>query len=168
MITRKDVIAAIQAVEARIGQLTPEILAHADAGLPEGEWRVREALCHLAARSNSVPQVKGVVERARAFEGQREAGFWRSSTSSIDEVNQKQIEDRRRLNPQELLDEIHEGHRAETAAVAAFAQQTLDMRIPKVTGQGDMSVADLLMAAGPGHDNMHLDQIEKAIEATPR
>lgn len=163
MTTRADVIAAIQAVEARVERMTPEILAHVDARLPEGEWRIREALCHLAARSNSVPLVAAVMERARGAEGQDRASFWRTSVNSIDVVNQAQINDRGGLKAQELLGEIHHGHRAEIAAVAAFDQGALELRIPKVARQGDMTIADLLMAAGPGHDNMHLDQIERAI-----
>jgi hypothetical protein len=35
--------------------------------------------------------------------------------------------------------------------------------LPAFTGVGDMSFAELLLRAGPGHENNHLDQIEKAI-----
>ncbi len=155
MTTKAEILAAIEAVEARVERLTPAILAHVEARLPEGEWRVREALCHLAARSNSVPIAQAAAERVRANQG------WGSY--NIDEENAGQIADRQRRTTQDLLAEIHQGHRAETAAVAAFDDETLNQRMPKFIRTGDMSMADLLLAAGPGHDNMHLDQIEKAV-----
>jgi hypothetical protein len=159
MTTKADVIAAIVAVEARVERLAPDILAHADARLPEGEWRVREALCHLAARSNSVPMARAAVERARTAQAQGGPAL-RQGSFDIDEVNRQQIADRQGRSPRDLLDEIHQGHQAEIAAMTAFDPEMLDLRIPSFTGQGDMSVADLLLLAGPGHDNAHLDQIE--------
>jgi len=162
MTTKADVITAIEAVEVRVERLTPRILAHADAGLPDGEWRVREALCHLAARANSVPIATAAAQRARAAQAQGQPALRRGSFS-IDEVNQRQIDDRRNRSIQALLDEIHAGHQAELRAISDLDPQSLDLRFPAFTGEGDMSLAELLLLAGPGHDNNHLDQIEQAI-----
>jgi hypothetical protein len=162
MTTRAEVIGAIEAVEARVERMAPAILAHADARLPVGEWCVRDALCHLAARSNSVPMVVAAAEELLAAKTQGGSERLRR-TYNIDEVNRQQIDSRQDRTPRELLGEIGEGHRAEIAAVSALDQEWLDQRIPSFTGQGDMSIVDLVLAAGPGHDTAHLDQIERAI-----
>ena len=164
MTTRADVIAAIETVQRRVEQMAPGMLAHVDARLPEGEWQVRDALCHLAARSNSVPVAVMAMERFRAAQAQAGPDSPRRSYN-IDEVNAGQIDSRQDRSPQELLEEIRAGHQAESAAVGAFDQEMLDTRMPAFTGQGDMSFCDLLLAAGPGHDNAHLDQIQRAIGA---
>jgi hypothetical protein len=162
MTTRVDVINGIEAVDARVNELTPQLLTHADAELPEGEWHVREALCHLAARANSVPLATAAAQRARAAKSQGQAAPARGSIN-IDEINQRQIDDRRNHSIQELLDEIHAGHQTAVKAVREFDQPSLEERLPAFTGGGDMSFAELLLRAGPGHENNHLDQIVKAM-----
>lgn len=161
MTTRVDVIKGIEAVDARVHELTPQLLTHANAKLPEGEWHVREALCHLAARSNAIPLAMIAVQRARA----RAPGVSAAASGAIeiDEVNQRQIDDRRDRSLQELLDEIHTGHQTALNAVREIDEQTLDERLVVIAGRGEISFAELLLRAGPGHENNHLDQIEKAL-----
>ena len=162
MTTKVDVIGGIEAVDARVNQLTPHLLTNGASRLPEGEWQVRQVLCHLAARANSVPIATAAAQRMRAPSDPGQSTPARSAID-IDEMNQQQIDSREKYSIQELLDEIHTGHQAAVQTIREFEQQTLEERLPSITGRGDMSFADLVLRAGPGHENNHLDQIEKAI-----
>ncbi len=162
MTTRMDVIKEIEAVDARVDRLAPQLLTQSDTKLLDGAWQVRQLLCHLAARANGIPIAAAAAQRARAAKAPgQSASAWRAI--DIDEINQRQIDDRRHLNIQEILDEIHAGHQAALKAIRELDEPSLEERLPAFTGVGDMSFADLAMRAGPGHENHHLDQIEKAI-----
>jgi hypothetical protein len=161
MTTRADVIKEIEAVDARVHELTPQLLTHGNARLPEADWRVREALCHLAARANGVPVATAAAQRARArAPGESTAA---RGAVEIDEVNRRQIDDRRDRSLQELLEEIHSGHQNAIRAVREFDEQTLGEHLVLFAGRSEMSFAELLRLAGPAHENNHLDQIVKAI-----
>ncbi|MSQ29789.1 MAG: hypothetical protein EXR68_04800 [Dehalococcoidia bacterium] len=51
---RDELVSAIEAADARARALRARLEQHADTPLLEGEWRVRDALSHLAARANPV------------------------------------------------------------------------------------------------------------------
>jgi hypothetical protein len=162
MTTKVDVMKGIEAVDARVNQMTPQLLTNGTARLPEGEWQEGQVLCHLAARANSVPIATTAAQRMRAARDQGQSALARSAID-IDEMNQQQIESRQNRSIQELVDEIHAGHQAALQAVREFDPRALEERLPAFTGGGDMSFADLVLRAGPGHENHHLDQIEKAM-----
>jgi DinB superfamily len=162
MTTKEEVITAIEASETRVNGLAPALLAHAEARLPDdSEWNVRQALSHVAARANAVPLAFGVARRVQAAQAQG-ASDWRGSTRPAD-INQAQIEERLNLSVAELLTELHAGHQAALAAVREMPQDLFDQRVPRFTGEGDMSLGELIQRAGSGHENEHLDQIERAI-----
>ncbi len=161
MTTRHDVIKGIEEVDTRVHGMAPRLLTHGDAKLPEGEWTVRQALCHLAARSNCVPLAVSASRRAHArAQGVPSAA---GGAGGINEVNQRQLEERQDRTVAELLDEIHAGHQDAVKAVRGIDEPTLGERMVYYSGGGEMSFAELLLRAGPGHENNHLDQIEKAI-----
>ena len=96
MTTRTDIIEAIRLVDARLDGLQTRILEDGDRPLPEGTWRVRDALSHLAARANGVERV---LMRLRAHE----AGTPIAQPLSIDEINAGQVEERTSLGAADLL-----------------------------------------------------------------
>jgi hypothetical protein len=163
MTKKADIVTGIEAVDARINQLTARFLTNGAARLTEGKWQVRQVLCHLAARANSLPVANAAVERIRAAKLQGQAAPARGAFD-IDDINQQQIDSRQDRSIQEIVDEIHSGHQAALQAVRDLDEQALEERLPAFTGGGDMSFADLVLRAGPGHENHHLDQIEKAME----
>ena len=164
MTTKVDVIKGIETVDTRVDQMTPRLLANGAARLPEGAWQVRQVLSHLAARANSMPIAATAAQRMRAAGDQGKPALARSGID-IDEMNQEQIDTRQSRSIQELVDEIHTGHQTMLKAIREFDEKTLEERLPALTGGGDMSFADLVLRAGPGHENHHLDQIEKAMGA---
>ena len=163
MTTKDDVITAIETSETRVNGLAPALLANAEARLPDdSEWNVRQALSHVAARANPVPLAIGIARRVQAAQGQGSAADRRGSTRPAD-INQAQIEERLNLGVAELLAEIHSGHQAALAGVREMPQDLFDQRVPRFTGEGDQSLGELILRAGSGHENEHLDQIEQAI-----
>jgi len=156
MATRDEVVAAIRAVDARLEGLKPRILAQGEASLKEGTWRVREALSHLAARSNGVGRVAGRVAAAQA-------GTPAAPPASIDEINADQVADRSSKSVAELLDEISAGHAAAIAAIGTLDQAVLDYPLALGIRPGEAPASDMMLRGGPGHDNNHLDQIEAAL-----
>jgi len=156
MATRDEVVAAIQAVDARLAALKPRIIARGEAPLKEGTWRVREALSHLAARSNGVDRI---AQRVR----DTQAGKAPAAPRSIDEINADQVAERSSKSVAELLDEIAAGHAAAITAVRAIDQATLDAMLPLGFRPGESAASDLMVRGGPGHDQTHVDQIEAAL-----
>lgn len=156
MATRDEVVAAIQAVDARLETLKPRILAQGDAALQEGTWRVREALSHLAARANGVGRVAGRVAAAQA-------GTPQPAPRSIDDINADQVAERTTKSVAELLAEIATGHAAAIEAVGKIDHAILDYPLPLGIRPGESPASDLMLRGGPGHDNNHIDQIEAAL-----
>ncbi|HWO94251.1 MAG TPA: DinB family protein [Dehalococcoidia bacterium] len=159
MPTKDEIVNALDGVVARVQELAPKVREKPNAKLPEGDWVVRDALCHLAARSNSVPMVIGLAERvAQSGGGGFPAGF------DIDAVNQEQIEERRARTVDELINEIIEGHAVAKAEVRGVDDGLFERRLPNPRGEGELALADFLFAATAWHDNMHLDDIAKAVD----
>ena len=160
MTTRDEIAEAIRAVDARLEALHDRIGARAVAPLPEGTWRVRDALSHLAARANGVQRV---VSRARPATGGAPPT---PPPGGIDEINAGQVEERRDRSAEELLAEIAGGHAAALAALDAVDDATLAQEIPQGFRPGEIAVAEMIARGGPGHDNNHLDQVEAALNAS--
>ena len=89
--TRDEIVEAIHAADARIEALGELARARPDTPLLSGEWRVRDALSHVAARGNPVPRVL-----TRLNESTDAAGNPRP-VRDIHEINAEQV--RTRANP---------------------------------------------------------------------
>jgi hypothetical protein len=104
-----------------------------------------------------------MLERAeRAKRGddpwQRTAGY------SIDDVNQGQVDERSDKDVGGLLAEIREGHRAAIDALAAVDESMLAFSMPNWRGDGEIEVGEMLLLATAGHENNHLNDIERALD----
>ncbi len=151
----------MEASDARVQALAPALLAQGQARLPESEWDVRQALCHVAARANAVPLSTTLAQRALAARAQGQPLNLRGARPG--ELNQAQLDARQEHSVADLLAEIQAGHQAALAAVRALPQDQFDQRFPSFTGEGDLSLGDLILRAGSGHENAHLDHIERAL-----
>lgn len=159
--TKDDFIEAVRQVDERIASLRDQILANPEKPLLEGEWRVRDALSHLAARANGVGRVLARVQ-AQDNPG---SGSQPPAPLNIDEINAGQVEERRDRSVEDLLDEIQSGHAAAIEAIQQVDDATLGRSIPMGFRPGEAQVAEMMVMGGPGHDNNHLDQIEAALKA---
>jgi hypothetical protein len=163
MTTKEEVIAAIEASDARVKGLAPALLAHGTARLPESEWDVRQALCHVAARANAVPLSLSVMQRVLAARAQGQPADLRGGSARAGDINQAQLDERQGRGVADLLAEIDIGHQAAIAAVRAMPPEQFEQRFPRFTGEGEMSLGELILRAGSGHEKDHLDHIERAI-----
>ncbi len=156
MTNRDDITNGIRAVDERLAALRDRILQGAERPLPEGVWRVRDALSHLAARANGVDRV---IQRLGAWE----AGQSFMPPRTVDEINAGQVEERSDVPVTALLDELKMGHAAALAALEHVDDATLAKEMPQGFRPGDAAVADLILRGGASHDSGHIDQIEAAL-----
>ena len=158
MATKDEIADAIRANDARIEGLRTRILVRPEQPLAEGEWRVRDALSHVAARANPVPRI---LARVKALDG-ADAGT--APRINIDEINHSQVEERSGASPEELLAEIAAGHAAAIEELAGLDDELLSRVIPLGFRPGDTTVGDMLNMAGAGHERTHLNDVATALE----
>lgn len=160
MTTKQELIAAIQAADERVQNLAPRIREQPDAPLPQGEWRVRDALSHVAARTDVVTVLEGFRQLAASGNASASAIF------DIDTINSGQIAERKDRDADALLQEIAAGHEAALLSIAAMDEAALTRSIPMpVTGEAT-TIGNLLLLAGPTHEAMHVDEIARALGVT--
>jgi len=161
MPAKDEVAAAIRAVDERLALLRDRILSNGETPLAECTWRVRDALSHLAARSNGVERV---VRRAeQAWAGQPMPGPGQPGFASIDDINAGQVAERTERSVEDLLNEIATGHAAAIEALNALEDGLLDRMMPQGFRPGEAPVGELIIRGGPGHDQGHIDQIEAVL-----
>ena len=135
-----------------IERLKDKILANPDAPLPEGEWKVRDAVSHLAARANPIPLLHKRISEMNSD----------SEPLSTDEANHLQVEDRKGASIEELIQECEEGFAAAQADMPNISVEDLSQKVK--FGDGEMYAVDIMYYGGPRHFMDHLNDIEKALE----
>lgn len=153
--TRDEIATAVRDTDARLGRMRERLLGAGDKALLTGEWRVRDALSHLAARANPVTRSLWRMEAAMAPGGQ--------PAVDIHEENAGQVRDRTEQSVDSLLKEIVEGHSAALTDLAVLDEETLARRFPVAFPPGELSLLEFIERAGPRHDNNHLDEVETAL-----
>ena len=160
MATREEIVEALRANDARIDELRARILDRPEHPLLEGEWRVRDALSHLAARANPMPRVLERIERL-------DSGGPEAPRIQIDEINHGQVEERHGSSAADLIAEIKAGHASAIEGLPGIDDGTLARELPLGFRPGTSRVGDMLRMAGAGHESSHLDAIEAALAGTP-
>lgn len=156
--TQQDIIGAIDETEQRLRSLADQIRANPDTRLPEGEWTVRDALCHLAARANDVALLQHLAHRPA------DAGL--PSEIETAEMNNKQIADRSAHDVDTMIAEASQGYAEARASVAQLTDDQLAQHAPPIPGMDPMTIADLLVVLFRGHAQAHIVTIEQAFDAT--
>jgi hypothetical protein len=160
MTAREDVIDAVRESDARLQALAPRLRARPQAGLPGADWVVRDALCHLAARADCVGVVQTLLPSAAQATAAAPVDLDRLD---IDSVNRVQIAERGGRSVDDLLEEIAAGHAAAMTALAALGDDVLQRRVTLPGPLGVVALVDLLLLAGPRHEQAHLDDVERAL-----
>ena len=163
MATRQEIIDALQKADERLEGLRSGIVGNTEAPLLEGEWRVRDCLSHLAARSN-VLSVFYVAEQ-RAAEAAR--GGEPRPRINIDEINHGQVEERRDTSAEDLLAEVTAGHAKAVEELAAIDDARLQTKYLNFRGE-ETPGADMVLGNVTRHEAGHVDQIEAALKAVAR
>jgi hypothetical protein len=149
---------AIDESEQLLRRLAAPIRECPDTPLLEGEWTVRDTLCHVAARSNDVPLILRLRDPAATEET-------RSTIAELDATNARQIADRSSRTVDELVDEALAGYAAARMALGQLDETQLGQVLPDVPSVGPMRLADLLVLTYQGHAQAHLKSIEAALNA---
>ena len=159
--TRDEIATAIQGADARIQELLPLARAHPDTHLLTGEWCVRDALSHIAARGNPIPLLMRYLN-----ESTDESGTPRP-IRDIHEINADQVRTRADQDVDALIDEMRGGHRTALKALAEIEDAVLKQRLTVAFPPGELSVGEFIVLAGPRHEGTHLDEIEAALKPSP-
>jgi hypothetical protein len=156
--TKEEITAGIQDVETRLERLLPGIVANLDQPLPQGSWTVHDALCHMAADAHSVPRWQRMVNDAITGVSSRAPGF------NLDDHNQQGIDSRKEKPIDEVAEEIRDGLHSDAAIVVGLDDALLAREVPNFRGELQPASERLKFTTG-GHNHMHLDDIENAINA---
>jgi hypothetical protein len=153
------IVAAIDESEARLQSLAERLRSRPHTPLVEGDWTVRDTLCHIAARANDVALVLGLAQQ-------------RTDTSpgapmETDAINARQIAERTGRSVDELLQEAVDGYAAAREAVATLSADALAQVIPDVAGQGPMTIGDVLLLVYRSHAQGHIATLEAAFGTAP-
>jgi hypothetical protein len=157
---RNEIVAGINACDARLEQMKPAMATNPDAPLPEGTWTVRDALCHVAARANGVAMAVTVANNTLGADP-ADVG----PTFDIDVVNRQQIADRSEKDVDALLAEALAGHQAAIDQLASIDNELLARRMKLPYFEHEVTVIDLIALAGAGHEQSHINDIARAVGA---
>jgi hypothetical protein len=156
--TRNEIVEAFQAVEGRLEELVPLVRAQPEAPLLSGDWRVRDALSHVAARGNPIPRVLTRLNEVTEASGSPRP------VRDIHEINAEQVRTRAGQEVDALIDELQGGHREALQNLDDLDEDVLERRLPVAFSPGELSVAEFIVVAGPRHEGNHLDDIEAALK----
>lgn len=151
---RAQIAEGLRTSAERVRALRDELIDGGAKPLLRGEWSVRDALSHLAARSNPV-----------ALAHQRIAEQGQERTLTIDEINHGQVEERTDLSVAGLVDEILAGSEAALAALDTLSDAYLEQTVKVSFGSGEMAASAIILFGGPRHFQQHVGDIEEALRA---
>lgn len=157
--TRDEIVEAIRAADARLQALAPRIRAAGDTPLASGDWRVRDAMSHVAARGNPIPRTLARLNQATDAAGNPQP------VRDIHEINAEQVSDRVHADVDELIRETLEGHRQALADLEELDDDVLERRLVVAFQPGELSVGEFIQLAGPRHEGNHLNDIEAVLAA---
>jgi len=151
---RVQIAEGVRAAADRVHELRDELIAAGEKPLLRGEWRIRDALSHLAARSNSVALVH-----------KRIADQDKEQVLTIDEVNHGQVDERRDDLVADLIDEIVSGSEAALTELDTLSDAFLEQTVKVNFGPGEMPASTIILFGGPRHFHQHIGDIEEALRA---
>ena len=157
MATREAIIETIRKSAARGEALRERIIAAPEAPLADGEWSVRDALSHLAARANPLALIEAVSAMLQA-EGEPPA-------FDPDAQNAAQIAERADKSAAEILDEMQAAYEAAIAGIGALDDGTLAMGLKLPGMQAEIQMSDLVVMSMGMHVEAHVGDIEAALDA---
>jgi len=118
----------------------------------EGAWTAKQALTHLVA---SEPGQLSIGQRMLTGEAKLGEGF------SLDIWNQRQVEKRKDMTPQALLDELAASRRKLLAWIDTLSEADLDKSGQH--GRGDVITVEQLCYRVGDHEVEHAAEIKRAL-----
>lgn len=159
MATRAEIIDAIQAgrnrVTATFSKLSEDQL---QSKIHEGSdgWNARQILAHLANRQ---PTYDMLVSIAVDGNGTPPGGF------SIDDWNQKLVEERAGRTREELLEEFQQVH--DHLIERARKLRDDQLSFPVILPNRETNLGNVLLGSGGMHSIQHASEVEEALGIDP-
>ncbi len=159
MATRAEIIDAIQAgmnrATSTFSKLSEDQLETQIHDGPDG-WNVRQILAHLANRQ---PTYDMLVSIALDGSGAPPGGF------SIDNWNQKRVEERAGCSRDELLQEFQQVHEQLIERTKKLRDD--QFKLPVVLPNRETNLGDVLLGSGGMHSIQHASEVEEALGIDP-
>lgn len=124
----------------------------------EQGWTVKQVYCHLASMSGAIPYFVNWAKNPQPAGGGGGAPF------DVDAFNAMQVAQRESKSTDEILTELRTGFENSLQLLNSVSDELLASEVdyPFVGGRGPL--ADLLVGTVTGHNDEHLDDIERAIK----
>jgi len=164
MATKQEITEAIRAFVERAekiaGGLSP---ADWQKTVYQQGWTVKQAYCHLAAMGGAVPFFVSMATSPQppAGGGGGGGGF------DVDAWNAQQVAARQDKPMAEILSELKAGHENGIKTVEGTSEELLGKEIALPFSDLSGPLGDLLMQTVTGHNQVHLDDIERAVLGLP-
>jgi len=125
----------------------------------EQGWTVKQAYCHLASMGGAIPYFVNMAKNPPPGGGSGGAAF------DVDAFNAMQVAQRQGKSTDEILTELRTGFESSLKFLDGVSDELLALEIdyPFVGGRGPL--ADLLVGTVTGHNDEHLDDVERAVRA---
>ncbi|MDP2948916.1 MAG: maleylpyruvate isomerase N-terminal domain-containing protein [Chloroflexota bacterium] len=161
MATKQEITSAIRAfverAETIAGRLSP---ADWQKTVYEQGWTVKQAYCHLAAMGGAVPFFISMAASPQppAGAGGGGGGF------DVDAWNAQQVAARQDKPIDEILSELKAGHENGIKTVEVTSEELLVKEIALPFEDLSGSLGDLLTQTATGHNQVHLEDIDRAVQ----
>ncbi|HCU99872.1 MAG: hypothetical protein CL897_02620 [Dehalococcoidia bacterium] len=155
MADRQAIVQAIRNADLRGEELRERIVAGSETPLVDGEWRVRDALSHLAARANPLPLLYAITAMSE--------GDAQMAEFDVEVQNAQQIEERSGNAVSEILDEMHAAYEEAIGEIELLDDEILNKSLQLPGMENEIQVSDLLLMSMGMHVDAHLSDIEAAL-----
>ena len=156
MVTQQDILAAIDESNQRLHNIADQLRAQPNAPVHEGNWTIREMLCHVAASSNYATLFERIQQRGGAF----------PTPDALDEANAQQLATRTDCSVDDLLEETTRGFAEARESARALTDEELAKRGPSGPDGEPITIGDVVMIVHRHHALSHIATLEQAIGTT--
>ena len=160
MATRQEIIDTVRRFIQRADKIAADLSpADWEKTTYEQGWTVKQAYCHLASMGAAIPYFVNWAKNPQPAGGAGGAAF------DVDAFNAMQVAQRQGKSTDEILTELRTGFESSLKFLDSVSDELLASEIdyPFVGGRGPL--ADLLVETVTGHNDEHLDDIERAIRS---
>jgi len=161
MATKQEITEAIRAFVERSEKMASGFSpADWEKTIYEQGWTVKQAYCHLAALGGAVPFFISMATSPQPPAG---GGGGGGGGFDIDAWNAQQVAARQDEPVAEILSELKVGYENGIRAVAGLSEELLAKQMDTPFGLSG-SLGDLFVQTVTGHNQIHLDDIERALQ----
>ncbi len=159
MATRQEIADTVQGFVQRADEIAAGLSpAGWEKTTYEQGWTVKQAYCHLASLSGSIPFFVNMATNPSAAASVG-AGF------DVDAWNAQQVAQRQGRSTDEILAELRTGFEGSLTFLDGVSDDVLSKEMTSpFTGERKM-LADLIVGTFVDHHSMHLDDIERSVRS---